>query len=111
MATYGYYSCCGKHICSGCMYSFRKSGNDNKCPFCNSDRADITDEEEAAQIMKRVEANDAGAMYEMGAYYHQGRGGLLQDWKKARELYARAGRTGFGGRLSKFCLKIKISQI
>jgi hypothetical protein len=59
------------------VYSFRKSGNDNKCPFCNSDQADITDEEEAAQIMKRVEANDAGAIYEMGAYYHQGRGGLL----------------------------------
>ena len=45
--------------------------------------------------MKRVEANDAGAMYEMGAYYHQGRGGLLQDWKKARELYARAAELGY----------------
>ena len=37
MATKEYYSCCGKSICGGCVDSFRKSGNDGKCPFCNAD--------------------------------------------------------------------------
>ena len=31
-----YYSCCGKSICRGCVHSFSKTGNDGKCPFCNS---------------------------------------------------------------------------
>ena len=36
-STEAYYSCCGKSICRGCEHSFRVSGNDEKCPFCNSD--------------------------------------------------------------------------
>jgi hypothetical protein len=31
-----YLPCCGKTICKGCIYSFCESGNDDKCPFCNS---------------------------------------------------------------------------
>ena len=31
-----YYSCCGKSICGGCIHSFGKTGNDEKCPFCNA---------------------------------------------------------------------------
>jgi hypothetical protein len=58
MATEVYYECCGKTICRGCVDSFAKSGNDDKCPFCNSDR-DKTDEERIEELMKRVEANDA----------------------------------------------------
>jgi hypothetical protein len=52
-----YYPCCGKNICRGC-YSFCKSGNNDKCPFCNSDRGTKTDEEDVEEITKRVEAND-----------------------------------------------------
>ena len=39
-----YYTCCGKSICAGCIYSHHVSGN-MKCPFCNSDRGTKTDEE------------------------------------------------------------------
>jgi tetratricopeptide (TPR) repeat protein len=94
MDTEVYYQCCGKSICRGCVYSFRESGNDDKCPFCNSDRADKTDEENNEDLMKRVEANDAGAMYVLGSYYYQGSNGLQQDHVKAIELYTRAADLG-----------------
>jgi hypothetical protein len=93
--TNGYYPCCGKNICGGCVYSCWKSGN-NKCPFCNSDRSGKTDEEMVADMMKRVEANDAGATFSLGSYYHKGRGGLQQDHTKAMDLYVRAAELGLG---------------
>jgi rubrerythrin len=45
-----YYPCCGKSICRGCNYSLYESGNDDKCPFCNSERMGITDEEQVADM-------------------------------------------------------------
>jgi TPR repeat protein len=94
MGTKEYYSCCGKAICGGCIYSFHESGNNAKCPFCNSDRADKTDEDKVEELMKRVEANDAGAIYVLGSYYAQGQLGLLQDQAKAMELWKQAAGLG-----------------
>ena len=54
-----YYSCCGKRICKGCVYSFTQSGNIGKCHFCNADRASKTNEEVVEELMKRVAAYDA----------------------------------------------------
>jgi TPR repeat protein len=93
--TETYYSCCGKSICGGCVHSFRKSGNMGKCPFCNSDRADKTDEEAFKELMKRVEANDAGAMTALGTTYFHGQLGLLQDRNKAIELWKQAAEFGY----------------
>jgi TPR repeat protein len=93
-ATEEYYQCCGKSICRGCIYSFCESGNIGKCPFCNSDRADKTDEEQVAELMKRVDVNDAGAMTVLGSYNYHGKLGLLRDREKAMELYARAAELG-----------------
>jgi TPR repeat protein len=93
-AMSNYYSCCGKSICGGCIYSFRESGNDAKCPFCNSDRAKKTDEDRVEELMKRVEANDAKSIYNLGGLYYYGKEGLLQDREKAIELYARAAEHG-----------------
>jgi TPR repeat protein len=99
MDTEEYYSCCGKSICGGCVHSFYESGNNGKCPFCNDDR-DITDEEAVEEVMKRVEAKDAGAMCQLGCYYYNGNGslheqhGLQQDREKALELYTRAAKLG-----------------
>ena len=97
-----YYSCCGKSVCIGCLYSFAMSGNDEKCPFCNSDR-DKTEVEQVEEMMKRVEANDAGAMHVLAGYYHQGIFGLLQDrtkaislWKQAAELGSRTAHYNLG---------------
>jgi TPR repeat protein len=95
MGTEAYYSCCGKSVCRGCVHSFRVSGNDEKCPFCNSDRPDKTDEEMVADMMKRVEANDPASICTLAAHYHHGRVGFQQDLAKAMELYARAVELGF----------------
>ena len=89
-----YYSCCGKSICQGCLYSHHVSGDNNKCPFCNSGRGK-TDEENNEDLMKRVEANDAGAIYMLAAHYNQGSNGLQQDQAKAKELFTRAANLGY----------------
>jgi hypothetical protein len=94
VATDGYYSCCGKNICKGCAHSFEQSGNDDKCPFCNSDRADKTEEDRYEELMKRVEANDAFSMCVMGSYYYHGGHGLLQNREKAKELWTQAAKLG-----------------
>ena len=73
-----YYPCCGKSICVACIYS----GNIGKCPFCNSDRADKTDEEDVEEIMKRVEVNDAASIFFLATCYYQGNRGLQQDHAK-----------------------------
>jgi tetratricopeptide (TPR) repeat protein len=94
LGTEQYYSCCGKSICGGCIDSFVKSGNIGKCPFCNSDRADKTDEGKVEELMKRVEANDAGAMYILGSYYDHGQLGLQQDLERAIALWKQAAKLG-----------------
>jgi len=89
-----YYPCCGKSICGGCVHSFRKSGNDGKCPFCNSNRGGKTDKENVEEIMKRVAANDAVAMGMLAAHYNQGLGGVQQDHIKAIELFTKSAELG-----------------
>jgi hypothetical protein len=93
IATEKYYSCCGKSICVGCMDSFFDSGNIETCPFCNAVLV-LPHDERVGQIMKRVEANDAGAMCQLGCYYYHGNGGLLQDRTKALELWTQAAALG-----------------
>jgi TPR repeat protein len=90
-----YYECCGKNICRGCGYSVIGIAQNSICPFCNSDRRGKTDEEKLAEMMKRVEANDSGAIYVLANNYYHGRGGLQQDEDKALELYARAAELGW----------------
>jgi TPR repeat protein len=94
-ATKQFYSCCGKRICVGCVQSFAKSGNLGKCPFCNSERADKTDEESLEELMRRVEANDAGAMTALADSYCLELLGLQQDQERAMELWKRAADLGY----------------
>jgi TPR repeat protein len=89
-----YYSCCGKSICDGCLFSFCESINYAQCPFCKAERDNITDEEEIEQLMKRVEVNDANSMHVLGSYYDLGSAGLLQDREKAIELWKQAAELG-----------------
>jgi TPR repeat protein len=89
-----YYSCCGKSICGGCVYSFSNSGNDEKCPFCKADRNGITDEEIVEEMMKRVKANDAVSICKLANDYYHGAIGLLQDQAKAIELWKQAAKLG-----------------
>jgi TPR repeat protein len=89
-----YFVCCGKSICKGCEYSFCKSGNIGKCPFCNSDQ-DKTDVEMVGEVMRRVEANDAASMFLLAGCYYRGVKGFQQDQTKAMELYARSADLGY----------------
>jgi TPR repeat protein len=89
-----HHPCCGKNICGGCIYSFAQSRNHVKCPFCNSDRFNKTDEERVEELMKRVEANDAASICLLANSYYQGLNGFRQDQTKATELYARAADLG-----------------
>jgi TPR repeat protein len=95
IGTANYYSCCGKSICGGCVYSFSKSGNIGNCPFCNADRRGKTDEERVEEMMKRVEANDAGSIYQLANDYYHGDLGLLQDQERAMELWKQAADLGY----------------
>jgi TPR repeat protein len=94
MYTEEYYACCGKSICKGCVYSFCKSRNDEKCPFCNAE-INKTDEEKVEEVMKRVEANDPTSICILAGYYLRGLRGVEQDHAKAIELFTRAADLGF----------------
>ena len=91
-----YYSCCGKSICGGCVYSSTPSpGNPYRCPFCNAEtESNGSDEDDVNRMMKRVEAKDAGAMFALGNWYYNGRDGLQQDRAKGMELLTRAAELG-----------------
>ena len=67
--------CCGKFMCTG-VYT-PSVGLTEKCPFCNAKR-ESKDEENIAKILKRVEANDAGAICMLGNYFEHGGCGLRQ---------------------------------
>jgi TPR repeat protein len=97
LGTEQYHTCCGncgKSICGGCVYSFSKSGNMGKCPFCKADKIGKTDEERVQELMRRIEVNDAGAMYALGSYYQHGQLGLLSDQERAMELWKQAAELG-----------------
>ena len=63
--------------------------------FCNSDRASITYEKTAEEIRKRVEANDAGAIYMLARHYYHGHGCFEPDHAKAIDLFNRSANLGF----------------
>ena len=65
-----------------------------KCPYCNSDRDIITDEEQVKGIRKRVEANDPALTLILAQHYRHGDSGLQQDRAKAMELYTKAAELG-----------------
>ena len=93
-AMEAYYPCCGKSICVGCIHSFGTSGNTEKCAFCNSVRGSKSHEEQVKDLMKRVEANDAGAICLLGSYYYHGLRGYQQDRERAKELLTRSVELG-----------------
>jgi len=87
------YECCGKDICGGCVHTFCKSGN-YKCPFCKTMRMGKTDDEKIEELLKRVEVNDAGAIYVLDSYYSFEQLGLRQDREKTMDFYAQAADLG-----------------
>ena len=88
-----YQTCCGKIICSGCIHAVDKMSDDVKCPFCRVPTP-TSGEEMIEMIKKRMEVDDAEAIYSLGCCYFNGRRGLPQDRAKALEFWHRAGELG-----------------
>lgn len=85
-------SCCSKLQCNGCAYAHQKHemslGLEQSCAFCRKP-LQKNKEEEIANKMERVEANDAVAIREIGAHYaNEG------DYKGAFEHYTKAAELG-----------------
>ena len=76
------------------MYSFAQTGNDDKCPFCNSEQERKTLEERVEELMRRVGANDAASICLLADSYFHGLNGFQQDHAKAIGLYPRAADLG-----------------
>ena len=88
-----YRACCGKTICSGCIHAVAKrDGGVGLCPFCRTPTPDP--EEAVEQIKKRMEIDDAEAIYEMGICHSGGSHGLPQNRAKALELWHQAAELG-----------------
>jgi TPR repeat protein len=84
-------------LCCGCIYAHSvaavKRGKYKKCVFYRSE-ASSSDAEDIERLKKRVEANDAWAMVNLGTCYRLGTMGLRQDHAKALELLHKSAKLG-----------------
>ena len=93
-----YNPCCGKRICSGCDYApvYDNQGNEvaeKKCPYCRTS-AFKSEKEAIEREKKRVKVDDPMAINNLGIRYRDGTNGYPQDYRKALELWHRAGELG-----------------
>ena len=91
-----YQSCCGKIICSGCIHAVLIMDPDKKCPFCRVP-LHASDEEIMERYKRRVEVDDADAIYNLGCFYSKGIRGVPQNYEKALGLWRRSGERGYTG--------------
>jgi len=93
-----YMACCGKIICRGCIHAAdeRDKNSASLCPFCRTPPP-TSIREAIERYKKRVELNDANAIYNMGGFYAYGYHGLPQNMAKALELWLRAAELGHSG--------------
>ena len=87
--------CCFKKVCDGCILAAQQRGFGDDCPFCRA-RTPCTDDNasQIAMIRKRVEANDANAVFFLGLQYFHGRLGMDKDVQSAVELWTEAAELG-----------------
>jgi TPR repeat protein len=91
-----YESCCGKMLCCGCVRAHAIAAADTerfKCVFCRTE-AFTSDKVLIERLKKRMEANDAVAIYNLGTCYLLGTMGLRQDHAKALELFHKSAKLG-----------------
>jgi len=86
------WTCCSKVICNGCHHANLLREEDKKlghsCPFCRKPLPS-TDKQCDKQMMKRIAANDPGAMRRKGKQQHE-----KGDYRSAFEYYTRAAELG-----------------
>ena len=96
-----YQSCCGKQICSGCIYGIVKGeiqrGKTKEemglCPYCRTPYA-RSDEEDIKRLEKLMDKGNADAYHMLAGFYDRGTMGMPQNRAKANELYLKAGELG-----------------
>ena len=88
-----FHSCCGKDICSGCIYAMAESEVAKLCAFCRTPGAN-SDEEEVRRNNLLMEKGNADAFNQLAGYYFEGCYGLPRDMAKANELWLKAGELG-----------------
>ena len=96
-----YMSCCGKLLCIGCDHGMAQlEDGEDPCPFCRTttigkNAPKVTGVKgELIKLRKRIDANDAVAIFMMANMYRGGKHGLQQDKKKAFEYILRSARLG-----------------
>jgi len=91
-----YQSCCSKILCCGCVCANTVAAADTeifKCVLCRTE-APSSDEVIIERMKKRVGANDAQAIVNLGTCYRLGMMGLRQDHAKALELFQKSAKLG-----------------
>ena len=96
-----YMACCGKSICTGCVFAFQsrallagKPAKDRDlCPFCRV-QAPSSNEELIKRYKRRLESDDPIAIHSLGSFHDRGQFGLPQNHVKALELWHRAAELG-----------------
>mmetsp|Transcript_1885 Transcript_1885/g.5494 ORF Transcript_1885/g.5494 Transcript_1885/m.5494 type:complete len:313 (-) Transcript_1885:20-958(-) len=87
--------CCCKLVCGSCLEACDKANEKRgitTCPMCRTDidRNAQTRKENAEQLEKRVDTNDAQAMVFLAALYKETGGGIQKDEVAEARLYLRA---------------------
>ena len=93
-----HFDCCGKTICGGCnLQHLMKSNEQAVRPTCAFCREPIPQSEEGylAQLGKRVELKDPGALYDMAIIYGYGERGFPVDQTKCIDLLRESADLGF----------------
>ncbi len=107
-----YKECCGHFICRGCIYenkiAFHKRNEirvdkklkplEENCPYCRTEAFD-SDREYIERLTKRVELDDAVAIYNLAGAYREGTKGLPVDMRKAFELMERSAELDYADAL------------
>ena len=90
-----YMSCCGKMICSGCIYEVENMNDAVICPFCRFARVRFEDNVES--IIKRMKLGDPRAFFDYGCFHNTGEEGFPLDHSKALDFWRRAAKLGHAG--------------
>ena len=88
-----FFSCCGKHICNGCVLAIKEREGTKLCAFCRTPISK-SDEESIKQLENLMENGNAYACKMLGGFYVEGSMGIPQDYAKGHELYLKAGELG-----------------
>lgn len=85
-------TCCGKTMCSGCIYAMNEtvtSDDKNVCPFCRVPTP-ASEDVMLERERKLVEAGDVISIHNLGLCHRDGLHGYPQDYTKALEFYHQA---------------------